>query len=88
MGAAYGAVKIGVGVASISVTRPELVMKSIVPFVTASVLVKRGGLSTGDVAVQYKYENTLIDIKVHTKSNVGCFRLLLFLLLSFTSYKF
>ncbi|KAM7263266.1 hypothetical protein ACFE04_000949 [Oxalis oulophora] len=32
--------------------------------------VKKGGLSTGDVAAQYKYKNTLFDVKVDTDSNV------------------
>ncbi|KVI04485.1 hypothetical protein Ccrd_017197 [Cynara cardunculus var. scolymus] len=38
MGAAYGTTKSGVGVASMGVMRPELVMKSIVPVVMAGVL--------------------------------------------------
>ncbi|KAL8153908.1 hypothetical protein V2J09_011668 [Rumex salicifolius] len=38
MGAAYGTAKSGVGVASMGVMRPELVMKSIVPVVMAGVL--------------------------------------------------
>ncbi|KAJ0692455.1 putative V-ATPase proteolipid subunit, F/V-ATP synthase subunit C superfamily [Helianthus annuus] len=38
MGAAYGTAKSGVGVASMGVMRPELVMKAIVPVVMASVL--------------------------------------------------
>ncbi|KAG6554287.1 hypothetical protein Mapa_004203 [Marchantia paleacea] len=38
MGAAYGTAKNGVGVASMGVMRPELVMKSIVPVVMAGVL--------------------------------------------------
>ncbi|EYU38851.1 hypothetical protein MIMGU_mgv1a026590mg [Erythranthe guttata] len=37
MGAAYGTAKSGVGVASMGVMRPELVMKSIVPVVMAGV---------------------------------------------------
>ena len=40
MGAAYGTAKSGVGVASMGVMRPELVMKSIVPVVMAGVLGK------------------------------------------------
>nr|KJB40128.1 hypothetical protein B456_007G047900 [Gossypium raimondii] len=44
MGAAYGTAKSGVGVASMGVMRPELVMKSIVPVVMAGVL---AGLSAG-----------------------------------------
>ncbi|XP_016475582.2 mitochondrial outer membrane protein porin 2 [Nicotiana tabacum] len=35
-----------------------------------STAVKKGGLSTGDVAAQYKYKNTLIDVKVDTGSNI------------------
>lgn len=38
MGAAYGTAKSGVGVASMGIMRPELVMKSIVPVVMAGVL--------------------------------------------------
>lgn len=38
MGAAYGTAKSGVGIASMGVLRPELVMKSIVPVVMAGVL--------------------------------------------------
>jgi len=37
-GAAYGTAKAGVGIASMGVLRPELVMKSIVPIVMAGVL--------------------------------------------------
>ncbi|KAJ4963424.1 hypothetical protein NE237_023363 [Protea cynaroides] len=37
----------------------------------ASTAVKRGGLSTGDVATQFKYNNALVDIKVDTESNVS-----------------
>ncbi|XP_047336361.1 mitochondrial outer membrane protein porin 2-like [Impatiens glandulifera] len=36
-----------------------------------STAVKKGGLSTGDVAAQYKYKNTLVDIKVDTESNIS-----------------
>ena len=38
MGAAYGTAKSGVGIASMGVMRPELVMKSIIPVVMAGVL--------------------------------------------------
>ncbi|KAJ8624656.1 hypothetical protein MRB53_033186 [Persea americana] len=48
MGAAYGTAKSGVGVASMGVMRPELVMKSIVPVVMAGVLAHlSSGLSCG-----------------------------------------
>lgn len=38
---------------------------------------KKGGLSTGDVAALYKYKNAFIDVKVDTESNVGSFFLYL-----------
>ncbi|KAJ8641338.1 hypothetical protein MRB53_018032 [Persea americana] len=36
-----------------------------------STAVKKGGLSTGDIAVQYKYKNHIIDVKVDTESNIS-----------------
>ncbi|KAJ8439707.1 hypothetical protein Cgig2_009531 [Carnegiea gigantea] len=36
-----------------------------------STAVKKGGLSTGDVAAVYKYKNTLIDVKLDTESNIS-----------------
>eukprot|EP00261_Vitis_vinifera_P021460 XP_010652706.1 PREDICTED: mitochondrial outer membrane protein porin 2 [Vitis vinifera] len=36
-----------------------------------STAVKKGGLSTGDVAVQYKYKNSVIDVKADTGSNIN-----------------
>ncbi|XP_062101815.1 mitochondrial outer membrane protein porin 2-like [Humulus lupulus] len=36
-----------------------------------STAVKKGGLSTGDVAALYKYKNTVFDVKVDTDSNVS-----------------
>ncbi|GAB4849091.1 Voltage-dependent anion-selective channel protein 2 [Ancistrocladus abbreviatus] len=36
-----------------------------------STAVKKGGLSTGDVAAHYKYKNTLIEVKVDTESNIS-----------------
>ncbi|OUZ99558.1 Eukaryotic porin/Tom40 [Macleaya cordata] len=36
-----------------------------------STAVKKAGLSTGDLAAQYKYKNTLIDVKVDTESNIS-----------------
>eukprot|EP01046_Picozoa_sp_COSAG06_P113935 COSAG06_NODE_60711_length_270_cov_0.596491_1_plen_55_part_10 len=38
MGAAYGTAKAGVGVASMGVLHPDLVMRSIIPIVMAGVL--------------------------------------------------
>lgn len=39
--------------------------------VITSTAVKKGGLSTGDVGVLYKYKNSVIDVKADTASNVG-----------------
>ncbi|XP_004511842.1 mitochondrial outer membrane protein porin 2 [Cicer arietinum] len=36
-----------------------------------STAVKKGGLSTGDVAALYKYKNTLIDVKLDTASIIS-----------------
>lgn len=41
LGAAYGTAKSGVGIMSMGVLRPELMMKSIIPVVMAGVLGKR-----------------------------------------------
>lgn len=38
--------------------------------ILTSTAVKKGGLSTGDVAALYKYKNTLIDVKFDTESNI------------------
>ncbi|GAB2259949.1 hypothetical protein Droror1_Dr00010804 [Drosera rotundifolia] len=35
-----------------------------------STAIKKGGLSTGDIAAKYKYKNTLVDVKVDTESNI------------------
>ncbi|XP_010272561.1 PREDICTED: mitochondrial outer membrane protein porin 2-like [Nelumbo nucifera] len=36
-----------------------------------STAVKKGGLSSGDVAAQWKYKSTLIDVKVDTDTNLS-----------------
>lgn len=38
MGAAYGTAKSGTGIAAMSVMRPELIMKSIIPVVMAGII--------------------------------------------------
>ena len=62
-GAAYGTAKSGVGIASMGVMRPELVMKSIVPVVMAGVLGIYGLIiaviiSTGSKYVQRQFTST------------------------------
>ncbi|KAL0325402.1 UNVERIFIED_CONTAM: Mitochondrial outer membrane protein porin 2 [Sesamum radiatum] len=39
--------------------------------VLGSTLVKKGGLSSGDVAAQYKFKNATVDIKFDTESNIS-----------------
>ncbi|KAF9621203.1 hypothetical protein IFM89_016697 [Coptis chinensis] len=36
-----------------------------------STAAKKGGISTGDVAAQYKYKDHVIDVKVDTESNIS-----------------
>lgn len=38
MGAAYGTAKSGTGIAAMSVMRPELIMKSVIPVVMAGII--------------------------------------------------
>ncbi|CAL9225781.1 unnamed protein product [Arabidopsis halleri] len=66
MGAAYGTAKSGVGVASMGVMTPELVMKSIVPVVMAGVLGIYGLIiaiimSTG---INPKAKSSLMDMHI------------------------
>lgn len=73
MGAAYGTAKSGVGIASMGVMRPELVMKSIVPVVMAGVLGIYGLIiaviiSTGVNPSGYK----LYDGFAHLASGLAC----------------
>ena len=75
MGAAYGTAKSGVGVASMGVMRPELVMKSIVPVVMAGVLGIYGLIiaviiSTGINPKAKSYY--LFDGYAHLSSGLSC----------------
>ncbi|MCD9641977.1 V-type proton ATPase 16 kDa proteolipid [Datura stramonium] len=75
MGAAYGTAKSGVGVASMGVMRPELVMKSIVPVVMAGVLGIYGLIiaviiSTGINPKTKSYY--LFDGYAHLSSGLAC----------------
>lgn len=75
LGAAYGTAKSGVGIASMGVMRPELVMKSIVPVVMAGVLGIYGLIiaviiSTGINEGEGKY--TLFMGYAHLGSGLAC----------------
>lgn len=60
MGAAYGTAKSGTGIAAMSVMRPELIMKSIIPVVMAGILAIYGlvvaVLIAGGIDKPAKYE--------------------------------
>lgn len=76
MGAAYGTAKSGVGIASMGVMRPELVMKSIVPVVMAGVLGIYGLIiaviiSTGITQTQAK-KYYLFDGYAHLAAGLAC----------------
>ncbi|KIY99747.1 V-type H+-transporting ATPase 16kDa proteolipid subunit [Monoraphidium neglectum] len=73
MGAAYGTAKSGVGIASMGVMRPELVMKSIVPVVMAGVLGIYGLIIAVIISTNIspaKY--TLFDGFAHLSSGLSC----------------
>lgn len=40
------------------------------PQALVSNVVEKGGVSSGDVAAQYKHKNAVIDVKLDTESNV------------------
>eukprot|EP00892_Ulva_mutabilis_P002839 jgi/Ulvmu1/12556/UM090_0043.1 len=72
-GAAYGTAKSGVGIASMGVLRPELVMKSIVPVIMAGVLGIYGLIiavvvSTGISSTEY----TLYKGYAHLAAGLSC----------------
>lgn len=75
MGAAYGTAKSGVGVASMGVMRPELVMKSIVPVVMAGVLGIYGLIIAVIISTGINPKSTayyLFDGYAHLSSGLAC----------------
>ncbi|KAK0583291.1 hypothetical protein LWI29_035509 [Acer saccharum] len=75
MGAAYGTAKSGVGVASMGVMRPELVMKSIVPVVMAGVLGIYGLIIAVIITTQINPKAKpyyLFDGYAHLSSGLSC----------------
>merc|ERR1712113_1212058 len=54
MGAAYGTAKSGTGIAAMSVMRPELIMKSIIPVVMAGIIAIYGVVVAVLIAGQLK----------------------------------
>uniref|UniRef100_A0A061RGN6 V-type proton ATPase proteolipid subunit n=2 Tax=Tetraselmis sp. GSL018 TaxID=582737 RepID=A0A061RGN6_9CHLO len=72
MGAAYGTAKSGVGIASMGVMRPELVMKSIVPVVMAGVLGIYGLIIAVIISTGIGAGYTLFDGYAHLASGLAC----------------
>ena len=72
-GAAYGTAKSGVGIASMGVLRPELVMKSIVPVVMAGVLGIYGLIIAVIISTNINSEKyRLFDGYAHLSSGLSC----------------
>ena len=55
LGAAYGTAKSGTGIAAMSVMRPELIMKSIIPVVMAGIIAIYGLVVAVLIASNRKY---------------------------------
>nr|BAA21683.1 vacuolar type H+-ATPase proteolipid subunit [Acetabularia acetabulum] len=73
MGAAYGTAKSGVGIASMGVMRPELVMKSIVPVVMAGVLGIYGLIIAVIISTNVKRDvYKLYDGYAHLSAGLAC----------------
>jgi len=71
-GAAYGTAKAGVGIASMGVLRPELVMKSIVPIVMAGVLGIYGLIISVIISTGINAPYYLFDGYAHLASGLAC----------------
>lgn len=71
-GAAYGTAKSGVGIASMGVMRPELVMKSIVPVVMAGVLGIYGLIIAVIISTGVNTGYTLYMGYAHLGSGLSC----------------
>jgi V-type H+-transporting ATPase proteolipid subunit len=72
MGAAYGTSKSGVHVASMGAMRPELVMKSIVPVVMATVLGIYGLIIAVIISTGINPKVNLFDGYAHLSSGLAC----------------
>lgn len=64
LGAAYGTAKSGTGIAAMSVMRPELIMKSIIPVVMAGILAIYGLVVAVLVGNGSKYNLLIVSVKM------------------------
>jgi len=69
LGAAYGSAKAGVGICSMGVLKPELIMKSVVPVVMAGILGIYGMIVA--VIIVQRSNFGFIQLEIITKPNQG-----------------
>ena len=73
MGAAYGTAKSGTGIAAMSVMRPDLIMKSVIPVVMAGIIAIYGLVVSVLIANQCTFTVSLILLcSIHTSMRFGC----------------
>ena len=65
LGAAYGTAKSGVGIAAMSVMRPDLIMKSVIPVVMAGIIAIYGLVVAVLVANKCKWPHTPYIVSFH-----------------------
>ncbi|KAK2182958.1 hypothetical protein NP493_330g04000 [Ridgeia piscesae] len=65
LGAAYGTAKSGTGIAAMSVMRPELIMKSIIPVVMAGIIAIYGLVVAALIASALKVDMSLFQAFAH-----------------------
>ena len=70
LGAAYGTAKSGTGIAAMSVMRPELIMKSIIPVVMAGIIAIYGLVVAALIASALKADMTLFQWVSRTNSHI------------------
>lgn len=71
MGAAYGTAKSGTGIAAMSVMRPELIMKSVIPVVMAGIIGIYGLVVAAVIANGVKGDNTYTLFKSFSHLGAG-----------------
>merc|ERR1739845_185051 len=81
LGAAYGTAKSGVGVAAMGVTKPDMVMKSIIPVVMAGVIGIVGDAGVRATAQQPRLFTGMILILIFAEA-LGLYGLIVALILS------
>ena len=73
LGAAYGSAKAGVGICSMGVLKPELIMKSVVPVVMAGILGIYGMIVAVIIVQKSIYSILFSRLTLHSKSSLCTF---------------